>query len=149
MEKVIKRHGLFSAILLSLALIAIASWTNAEPTTTEAGYTVEVSEIDDDFTYSASSMLYGRNGEGARLDWILFVPGEGYEAGTAGCWITIKEKTDAGPIIFYSEESDAGARGPSIIYFHGARARPVIDFSASSVGHDSSKVIFKLWPQQQ
>jgi len=134
----------FLSILIVLVFVSISF---ADPTVTESGNTVEVSEIDADFTYSTSSMMYGKNGEGVDLDWILWIPGEGYETGTAGCYVTVKDGSDSGPIIFYSEESDAGAHGPSIIYFHGARSKPVIDFSASSVGHDSSKMIFKLWPK--
>lgn len=134
-------------LLMVLAILALGSNCYSAPTVTEAGMTVEVSEIDADFTYSTSSMMYGTSGEGVDMDWILWIPGEGYQTGTAGCYITIKDGSDTGPIIFYSEESDAGAHGPSIIYFHGARVRPVIDFSASSVGHDSNRVIFKLWPK--
>jgi hypothetical protein len=138
---------LFLLMLCAFVVIWFSGIANSDPTVTEGGTTVEVSEIDADFTYSTSCMMYGRDGSGVRMDWILFIPGEGFEAGTAGCYVSIKEGTDSGPLIFYSQESDAGLCGPSIIYFNGSKIRPVIDFSASSVGHDSSKVIFKLWPE--
>ena len=136
-------------LILSLIVLLLPVPSFADPDVTESGQTIEVSGIDGDFTYTTSSMLYGRDGQGARMDWILFVPGTAYATGTAGCYVTIKNGTDAGPVIFYSEESDAGAHGPSIIYYHGTRVKPVIDFSVSSVAHDTSKVIFQLWPQQQ
>jgi len=136
-------------VFLALIVFFVAGAVYAEPTTTESDTTVEVSEIDADWTYSSSCMMYGRDGMGVRMDWILFVPGEGWEVGTLGCYVAIKNGSDSGPIIYYAQASDlASGMAPFPIYYHGAKIRPVIDFSASSVGHDSSKVIFQLWPQQ-
>lgn len=136
-------------LLFCMIVLSFGANANADPTVTESGGTVEVSAIDADFTYSTSCMMYGKDGSGVRMDWIQFIPGTAWGTGTLGCYVTVKDGSDAGPTILYSQACDLGSDfilAP--VYFHGAKVRPVIDFSASSVGHDSSKVIFQLWPQQ-
>ena len=130
-----------------IALLFLIPFTvNAAPTITESGAFIEVSEIDADFTYTASCTLTGLDGKGARMDWIMFIPGAAWGTGTLECYVTIKDGSDSGPIMYYSQACDLGTDwSPQPVYYNGARVRPVIDFSVSSVGHDSSKVIFKLW----
>jgi len=118
------------------------------PTVTESGDFVMVSEIDADFIYTESCVLYGRDGMGVPIDWILFIPGDGWGTGTLGCYVEIKDASDTGPVIFYSQACDLTDDPDFLpIYYHGSKIRPVIDFSVSSVAHDESKVIFKLWRQ--
>lgn len=137
----------FALILMVLAAILWTSFAFAQCVITESGPFVEISGIDSDFTYSASCMLYGRDGMGARIDWIQFIPGGAWGTGTLGCYVTIKDGTDSGPTIFYSQACDLGVDWDILppVYYHGSKLRPVIDFSVSSVGHDTSKVIFKIW----
>lgn len=135
-------------VLLAILALFMAQIAGAV-TVTESGDTIEVSAIGSDFTYSASCKMYGPDGEGARMDWIMFLPGKAWAAGTLGASITVKDGTDSGPVIYYSQACDLGSDWvPIPVYFHGSRLKPVIDFSDSSVGTDNAKVIFKLWPQQ-
>jgi hypothetical protein len=131
--------------LMGLVLVlCVASFSMAQCVVTESGPFVEISGIDSDFIYTESSTLYG-DGQGAPIDWIMFIPGAGWGTGTLGCYVTIKNGSDSGPVLFYSQACDLGTdwfQNPT--YYNGSKLRPVIDFSASSVGHDTSKVLFKL-----
>ena len=97
-------------LIVILLIILFSGIGYAAPDSVETGNAVTVSGIDADFTYSTSCMLYGRDGRGVQMDWILFNPGGD------GCYITIKDGTDAGPTIFYASECDIGYHGPMIIY---------------------------------
>ena len=127
-------------VFIAIMFVFIATSVWAAPTLTESGKTVEISEIDADFTYTTSCMLYGRNGQGARVNFIHLVSGTEYE------YVVIKNGSDSGPVIFYS--MDSTHIGTSPVYYYGARLQPVLDFNVSSVAHDSTKVIIQLWPQQ-
>lgn len=130
---------LIAFIAIMIVLIAGLGW--AAPTVTESGSTVEISEIDADFTYTTSCMLYGRDGNGAKINFIHMI------AGTEAEYVVIKNGSDSGPTIFYSMDSThTGTTRP--VYYHGVRLRPVLDFNVSSVSHDGTKVIIQLWPQQ-
>jgi len=136
-----KKYLAALVLLVFLPFIAVAA-----PVITESGAIIEVSDIDADFTYTSSCTLTGPDGMGARMDWIMFIPGVGWGTGTLECYVVIKDGSDSGPILYYSQACDLGTDwSPQPVYYQGARVRPVIDFSVSSVGHDSSKVIFKLW----
>jgi hypothetical protein len=134
-------------ILMVLVTMFWSSFCFGQCVVTEYGPFVEISEIDSDFVYTESSTLYGGDGQGARIDWIQFIPGSAWATGTLGCYVTIKNGTDTGPTMFYSQACDLGTDWNQMAptYYNGARLRPVIDFSACSVGHDTSKVIFKIW----
>ena len=134
------------ALLFAILLFGGGIKAFSEPLVTEAGDFVMISNIDADFTYTASCTLNGVDGSGAKMDWIMFISAPAWGTGALGGYVTIKEGTDAGPTIFYSQACDLTDDPDFIpIYYHGSKLRPVIDFSVSSVAHDSSKVIFKLW----
>lgn len=128
-------------LALLFALLLFAAPVFSAPLVTESGNAVMVSNIDADFTYTTSCMM----ATGAKIDWIMFMPADGWGLGHGGSYVTIKDGADDGPIIFYAASSDLTEMNFQPIYYHGTRLRPVIDFSVSSVAHDESVVIFKLW----
>jgi len=122
------------ALILALLLIPFTLYAGNSVTVT--GDTVLLKNIDSDFTYSGQSILYGPSGEGARINFIKMTDTDEQS------YITIKNGSDSGATIFYTISS----YGQDPVYYHGARLKPVLDFSASSVGHDTTQVIIQLWP---
>ena len=124
--------------LLVLALIlATAAFANAY-TANEAGNVVQVTSITEDFTYSSSCMMYGSYGEGREVIAIIVTSGAEY-----GDYFNIKEATDTGPSIFPPCTFTDTKTDTKVIYLHGVKVRPVIDYSACSLSTGSS-VIFLL-----
>jgi len=112
---------------------------------TETGQTIHIKNIDSNFTYSGLSTLCGPYDQGARINFIMFIPGKG------GCYVRIEQGSESGATIFYAIGSAAPSSvpdAPIIVYYYGARLKPVLDFSDSSVAHDNSEVIIQLWPEQ-
>lgn len=141
-EIAIKGIMILAAFVVTLLLFffAILPLVRAANVLTELGPTVEIAQIDSDFTYTASCLLYGRDGTGVRINFIQLI------GGGAGCYVRIKELKSEGATIFYSMDSTLTGCQP--IYYHGAKLRPFLDFSASSVAHDTTSVVIQLWPQQ-
>lgn len=139
----------FALILTVIGLLSWSSFVFGQATETESGNTLMISEIDSNWTYSNNCMMYGVSGEGRRINWILFSGASAWGLGSGDSYITIREGTITGPVIYYSQTCALATDQTIVpIYFFGQRLRPVIDFSASSVAHDQSFVIFNLWPDK-
>lgn len=132
-----------------LVLIPLLFWgssVHAQATVTESGNTVMVSEIDSNWTFSASCMMNG-DGSGRKMNWILFSGASAWGLGSGDSYIVIKDGSVTGPIIYYSQVCALATDQTIVpIYYFGQKLKPVIDFSSSSVAHDQSFVIFSLWP---
>ena len=140
----------FALLLTVIGMLVWSSFVFAAAVETEGGGTLMISEIDANWTYSNNCMMYGESGEGRRVNWILFSGASAWGLGSGDSYITIREGSATGPIIYYSQVCALGTDSNNVtpIYFFGQRLRPVIDFSASSVAHDESFVIFQLWPDK-
>lgn len=133
--------GKLLGLLVAVGLLLLLSSAWADPDVSESGPFVTITGIDGDFTYTYSSLLYGPYGRGARIDWIWLI-----DTTSAGVYVKIDEGTASGPALFYSYVCENFMTEP--VYYHGTRLRPVLDYSESSVGHDTTTVIIKLWPEQ-
>lgn len=127
-------------VLLFVICATFFSYRAFSVTENEEATTVMLTSVAADWTYTGNSMMYGKYGKGVRMDWIAFCPGT-----DTGDVVAIKEGSDAGPVIFPA--NCVNAFDQRIIYYHGARLRPVLDYSDCSLssGH---KIIFQLWPAQ-
>lgn len=139
MKKIINNISKVTLIFLITIICSMMLIQNsmADPDVVETGPFVYISGIDADFNYTYSSMLYGKYGAGVKIDWIWLI-----DKTAAGVYVKIDEATDAGAGLFYSYISEDFQSTP--VYYHGARMRPVLDYSESSVGHDSTVVIIKV-----
>jgi len=122
--------------LLVLSLLLVPAILFAGNSVTVSGDTIQIKNIDSDFTYSGQSILYGPSGEGARINFIKMTDTD------EQTYIKVKNGSDSGAVVFYSVSS----YGQAPVYFHGARLKPVLDFSACSVAHDSTELTIQLWP---
>jgi hypothetical protein len=76
-------------------------------------------------------------------DWTasayLYVDSITFMAGAANDIMVMKERTDAGSIVFYAKSTTDGE--PRIQYFEGARMKPMIDHSACTLNAGAQVVI--------
>jgi hypothetical protein len=139
-------------LILLVSIIGLLIWSSlafGQAVETESGDTLMISEIDANWTYSNNCMMYGVSGEGRRMNWIMFSGASAWGLGYGDSYITVREGSVTGPVIYYSASCALDTNQTfTPIYFFGSRLRPVIDFSASSVAHDQSYIIFKLWPEK-
>ena len=121
-----------------VVVVFIAITISYAATETEQGDTVTLSSIAADWTWSGNCRMYG-GGRGTRLNYILWSPGSADDV------LVIKEQSPSGPQMFYGWAVDRTDQ--HIIYYHGSRKRPVIDYSECTLS-TGSLVIFELWPQR-
>lgn len=106
-------------------------------TINQEGYTVEISSIDSDWTWT-DTFTDARYANGIRINYIQFCPAAADDA------CSIKEGADTGPQFFRCSAADANAQ--KLVNYHGAMKKPVLDFSAGTFTAGSS-VIIELWPE--
>jgi len=131
-------------IVMSLLIVVgfIIKLSIAANTVSESGLVVTVTSMDSDFLWSDNIMMYGRDGKGARLNFILFEPGDDTQS-----TLTIYEGSIASGALLVPFVKCEYKTDQKILYFGGARLRPIIDYSACSIDEDA-RITFMLWPQQ-
>lgn len=105
-------------------------------TINQSGYTVEISDIDSDWTWT-DTFTDSKYANGIRINYIQFNPAAANDA------CSIKEGADTGPQFFRCSAEDANAQ--KAVNYYGAIKKPVLDFSAGIFTAGSS-VIIELWP---
>ena len=130
----------YALLVLAFCLIVGLQLAFGAATETVSGGTIQLSAIDADWKWTDDLLIAGQDGRGVRVNFIIFEP-----FATAN-FVSIKEGTDTGPEIFPSIAAISAADS-RIIYFHGTRIRPVLDYSASSL-EAGATVIIQLWHTQ-
>lgn len=136
----VNKKRLIGYFLAAILIFAVLQFAFAAPTENASGGTIQLTAIDADWKWTDDQLTAGKYDKGVRLNYILFVP---YATNN---YVSVKEGSDTGPEIFPAV-SATSASDSRIIYFHGAKKKPVLDYSASSVETGAS-VIIDLWGEQ-
>ena len=100
---------------------------------------IDITSISADWDYASEVAAYPREKEGPIIDLILFAPG------AANDRLVIKNGDASGPVVFKATATTTDER---VVYYHGKRMRPFIDYSECtlSTGH---QVVISLWPHRR
>ena len=98
-----------------------------------SGFTIEISEIDSDWAWT-DTLTDSKFKNGIPINFIQFNPAAANDACTV-----FEESISSGPRSFYAKCDSASDQKRA--YFHGAKMKPILDFSAGTYTANSTVII--------